>query len=73
MTGVPLYQTDNIGKKRYNIKKQAVLPRWRRETANEESPNFSETGCRRNPGEGDFKESATENYRRESGKVEKAG
>ena len=35
--------------------------RGRRETANEESPSVSETGCWRNPSEGDFKESATEN------------
>ena len=49
-----------------------IRSRGRRETANEESPSFLETGCRRNPGEGDFKESATENYRHFRGKVEKA-
>ena len=46
--------------------------RGQRETAREESPGFIGTGCRRNPGEGDFKESATENYRQFIGKVEKA-
>ena len=46
--------------------------RGRRETVHEESPSVLETGCRRNPGGGDFKESATENYRHASGKVEKA-
>ena len=40
-----------------------IRSRERRETVNEESPNFLETGCRRNPGEGDLKESATEIYR----------
>ena len=43
--------------------KLVIRSRGRRETANEESPSVLETGCRRNPGEGDFKESATENYR----------
>ena len=46
--------------------------RGQRETVHEESPGFTGTGCRRNPGEGDFKESATENYRQFIGKVEKA-
>ena len=41
-----------------------IRSRGRRETVNEESPSFLETGCRRNPGEGDFKESATEINRR---------
>ena len=49
-----------------------IRSRERRETVNEESPNFLETGCRRNPGEGDLKESATENNRRNFGKDEKA-
>ena len=44
--------------------KSVVRLRIRRETVDEESPSFLETGCRRNPGESDFKESATENYRR---------
>ena len=52
--------------------KSVIRSRERRETVNEESPNFLETGCRRNPGEGDFKESATENNRRYFGKDEKA-
>ena len=43
--------------------KSVMRPRGQRETANEESPGFAGTGCRRNPGEGNFKESATENYR----------
>ena len=46
--------------------------RGRRETVNEESPSVSGTGCRRNPGEGDFKESATEINRLLLGKVGKA-
>ena len=41
-----------------------IRSRKRRKTVYEESPSVSETGCRRNPGGGDFKESATENYRR---------
>ncbi len=45
--------------------KSVIRSRGRRETANEESPSVIETGCRRNPGEGDLKESATENYRHE--------
>ena len=49
-----------------------IRSRERRETVNEESPNFLETGCRRNPGEGDLKESATENNHRNFGKGEKA-
>ena len=49
-----------------------IRSRKRRKTVYEESPSVSETGCRRNPGEGDFKESATENYRQEIGKGEKA-
>ena len=44
--------------------------RGQRETVHEESPGFAGTGCRRNPGEGDFKESATENNRH-NGKDEK--
>ena len=52
--------------------KSVLRSRGRRETVNEESPNFLETECQRNPGEGDFKESATENYRRLFGKGEKA-
>ena len=47
----------------YMLFKWVVRTRGRRETVNEESPSVSGTGCRRNPGEGDFKESATENYR----------
>ena len=50
-----------------------IRSRGRRESVNEESPSVSETGCRRNPGEGDFKESATEINRLISGKDGKAG
>ena len=52
--------------------KSVKRSRGRRETVHEESPNFIETWCRRNPGEGDLKESATENNRRYFGKDEKA-
>ena len=41
--------------------KIVIRSRRRRETVYEESPNFLETGCRRNPGERELKESATEN------------
>lgn len=51
--------------------KLVILSRGQGEPVNEESPSVLETGCRRNPGEGDFKESATENYRLFLGKVEK--
>ena len=66
---------DKRAHKEYNTVtfKLVIRSRGRRETVNEESPSFLETGCRRNPGEGDFKESATENYRLAIGKVEKAG
>ena len=40
-----------------------IRSRGQGEPVNEESPSVLETGCRRNPGEGDFKESATENNR----------
>ena len=46
------------------LKQSVMRSRGRRETVNEESPGFIETGCRRNSGEGDFKESATEINRR---------
>ena len=49
-----------------------IRSRKRRKTVYEESPSVSETGCRRNPGEGDFKESATEINRRLYGKDGKA-
>ena len=52
--------------------KSVVRSRGQRKTAREESPSFIGTECRRNPGEGDFKESTTENYRQVIGKVEKA-
>ena len=52
--------------------KTVIRSRGQGEPVNEESPSVLETGCRRNPGEGDFKESATENYRQAIGKVEKA-
>ena len=58
----------------YYVFKKLIRSRKRRETVYEESPSVSETGCRRNPGGGDFKESATENYRlgKSLGKDEKA-
>ena len=40
--------------------KTVIRSRGQGEPVNEESPSVLETGCRRNPGEGDFKESATE-------------
>ena len=43
--------------------KLVIWSRGQGEPVNEESPSVLETGCRRNPGEGDFKESATENNR----------
>ena len=43
--------------------KTVIRSRGQGEPVNEESPSVLETGCRRNPGEGDFKESATENNR----------
>ena len=52
--------------------KSVIRSRGQGKPVNEESPSVLETGCRRNPGGGDFKESATENYRQEIGKVEKA-
>ncbi len=48
-----------------------IRSRKRRETVYEESPGFTKAGCRRNPGESDFKESATENNRLFLGKDEK--
>ena len=71
----PFLLVDKNDYRYYNINafKRTVRTRGRRETVNEESPSVSGTGCRRNPGEGDFKESATENYRPARGKVEKAG
>ena len=64
---------DNFNRLLYNTLafKMVIRSRGWRETTNEESPNFLETGCRRNPGEGDLKESATENNRRFFGKDEK--
>ena len=43
--------------------KIVIRSRGQGEPVNEESPSVIGTGCRRNPGEGDFKESATENNR----------
>ncbi len=43
--------------------KLVIRSRGQGEPVNEESPSVLETGCRRNPGGGDFKESATENNR----------
>ena len=54
---------------RYKI---VIRSRGQGEPVNEESPSVLETGCRRNPGEGDFKESATEINRQEIGKDGKA-
>jgi len=51
--------------------KTVIRSRGQGEPVNEESPSVLETGCRRNPGEGDFKESATENNRLFLGKDEK--
>ena len=53
--------------------KLVIRSRGQGEPVNEESPSYLETGCRRNPGGGDFKESATESTATNSGKVEKAG
>ena len=53
---------------RYKI---VIRSRGQGEPVNEESPSVLETGCRRNPGGGDFKESATENNRLVLGKDEK--
>ena len=52
--------------------KTVIRSRGQGEPVNEESPSVLETGCWRNPSGGDFKESATENYRQIFGKVEKA-
>ena len=52
--------------------KLVIWSRGQGEPVNEESPSVLETGCWRNPSGGDFKESATENYRQIFGKVEKA-
>ena len=51
--------------------KSVIRSRGQGEPVNEESPSFTKAGCRRNPGEGDFKESATENNRQVFGKGEK--
>ena len=51
--------------------KTVIRSRGQGEPVNEESPSVLETGCRRNPGGGDFKESATENNRLILGKDEK--
>ena len=40
--------------------------------AHEESPSFTVAGCQLTAGKGDFKESATENYRNQGCKDEKA-
>ena len=53
--------------------KLVILSRGQGEPVNEESPSVLETGCRRNPGEGDFKESATENNRRNSVRMKRCG
>ena len=52
--------------------KTVIRSRGQGEPVNEESPSVLETGCRRNPGEGDFKESATEKNGLNLGKGEKA-
>ena len=52
--------------------KSVIRSQGQGEPVNEESPSVLETGCWRNPSGGDFKESATENYRLLVGKVEKA-
>ena len=52
--------------------KSVIRSRGQGEPVNEESPSIIETECWRNPSGGDFKESATENYRLLVGKVEKA-
>ena len=64
---------DKLKKSVYNITafKTVIRSRGQGEPVNEESPSVLETGCRRNPGGGDFKESATENYRLAIGKDEK--
>ena len=64
---------DKRAKSVYNITafKTVIRSRGQGEPVNEESPSVLETGCRRNPGGGDFKESATENYRLVIGKDEK--
>ena len=49
-----------------------IRSRGQGKPVNEESPSVLETGCRRNPGGGDFKESATENNGLNLGKGEKA-
>ena len=54
-----------MGKFNYNTVdfKSVIRSRGQGEPVNEESPSVLETGCWRNPSEGDFKESATENNR----------
>ena len=51
--------------------KTVIRSRGQGEPVNEESPSVIETGCRRNPGEGDFKESATESKPPFYGKAER--
>ena len=53
--------------------KSVIRSQGQGEPVNEESPSVLETGCRRNPGGGDFKESATEINRRLYGKDGKVG
>ncbi len=50
-----------------------IRSRGQGEPVNEESPSYKEAGCRRNPGEGDFKESATEKNRRFSVRMKRCG
>ncbi len=53
---------DKSKKLRYtnNTFKLVIRSRGQGEPVNEESPSYVRTECRRNPGGGDFKESATE-------------
>ncbi len=54
-------------------RKIVMQSRGQGEPVNEESPSVLETGCRRNPGGGDFKESATENNRRFTVRMKRRG
>ena len=51
--------------------KTVIRSRGQGEPVNEESPSVLETGCWRNPSEGDFKESATESKPPNLGKAER--
>ena len=69
LTSLTVFLFYNFVDKRINLLynmltfKIVIRSRGQGEPVNEESPSVIETGCRRNPGEGDFKESATENNR----------